>query len=276
VPVGVILYILLSGTFPFSEENLDKELELGAYNFRSAAWSGVSASARHLVSRLMEIRPEKRMTADIALQHPWIKNESFAERGEAEEMGGNVADLIPRPLLSQLSWRRSWPRELDVNGERKPLGKEMTVSEDILARLGKMEIQSVHRSATESKREIALAKELPEDKIQEFEDSPGASFFGTKKRSRGKEAESSTKKKREVYLNNIRDSMALSTTLLNDVGIGEVENLNNIKVVAVVVSKTATSSSNMSKKKKGKDSSTSTSISTTQKKLTDLFKPSKK
>ena len=41
-------------------------------HFPAADWSGVSDDAKALVRSLLEVDPEKRLTADEASQHNWI------------------------------------------------------------------------------------------------------------------------------------------------------------------------------------------------------------
>ena len=75
--LGVTLYILLSGTFPFSEANLVEEQQKGIYSFAGSEWEAISHAAKHLVRQLMELKPEERLSADKALLHPWIRQQSL-------------------------------------------------------------------------------------------------------------------------------------------------------------------------------------------------------
>lgn len=73
--VGVILYILLCGFPPFYHENNSALFALickAEYSFPSPYWDDVSASAKDLISKLLVIDPVQRLTADQALQHPWV------------------------------------------------------------------------------------------------------------------------------------------------------------------------------------------------------------
>ena len=87
--LGVIMYILLSGTFPFDEENLLDQVQNAQYSLSGAEWANISESAKHLVRSMMTLRPDQRLTVDRALAHPWITNEKFQEK--------------PNSLFSQLS-----------------------------------------------------------------------------------------------------------------------------------------------------------------------------
>eukprot|EP01103_Thecamoeba_quadrilineata_P010528 TRINITY_DN229_c0_g3_i1.p1 TRINITY_DN229_c0_g3~~TRINITY_DN229_c0_g3_i1.p1 ORF type:complete len:784 (+),score=170.24 TRINITY_DN229_c0_g3_i1:73-2424(+) len=73
--VGVILYTLLSGCLPFFGEThteLFERILAGAFSFPDPEWTNISESAKSLVSSLLTANPNKRLTADQALKHPWI------------------------------------------------------------------------------------------------------------------------------------------------------------------------------------------------------------
>lgn len=77
---GVILYMLLAGKFPFygetREEMLGKVIK-GKYEFDEKQWSSISYSAKDLVSSLLELDVNKRLTAQEALRHPFLRNEDL-------------------------------------------------------------------------------------------------------------------------------------------------------------------------------------------------------
>ncbi|SBS83620.1 calcium-dependent protein kinase 7, putative (CDPK7) [Plasmodium ovale curtisi] len=74
--IGIILYLLLSGKLPFpinknTEMNIQKNYIL---HFRDNIWKTISSSAKDLISKLLELNVDKRMSANEALEHIWIKN----------------------------------------------------------------------------------------------------------------------------------------------------------------------------------------------------------
>jgi calcium/calmodulin-dependent protein kinase I len=74
--VGVICYILLGGYPPFYDDNqkmLFRKIKAGSYEFHADYWKGVSADAKDLIKNLLVVKPEKRFTADQALEHAWLK-----------------------------------------------------------------------------------------------------------------------------------------------------------------------------------------------------------
>jgi len=73
---GVILYILLCGYPPFDsedEDEMDRNICLGVYDFDEEDWSQISPSAKDLVNKCLTVDQKNRYTADQILQHPWMK-----------------------------------------------------------------------------------------------------------------------------------------------------------------------------------------------------------
>ncbi|XP_007901417.1 serine/threonine-protein kinase H1 [Callorhinchus milii] len=73
--LGVISYILLSGTMPFEDENrtrLYRMILKCKYSYVGEPWSNVSNLAKDFIDRLLTTDPSERMAAMQALKHPWI------------------------------------------------------------------------------------------------------------------------------------------------------------------------------------------------------------
>ena len=72
---GVVLYAMLFGTVPFKASNmkeLHKMIIKGKYNLKEE----ISPEAKHLMRSMMESDPDKRISINKILQHPWIKSAS--------------------------------------------------------------------------------------------------------------------------------------------------------------------------------------------------------
>lgn len=85
--LGVILYILLSGCPPFSTERTDKTLVRqvcdGDYSFPRSKWANISDSAIDLVTKLMTVEKNNRLTAEQALSHPWLNDTDNVDRAKS-------------------------------------------------------------------------------------------------------------------------------------------------------------------------------------------------
>lgn len=91
--IGVVLYMMLSGRYPFGGYTMEDRVRLittGAYEFPDSGWCDISDSAKGLVRGLLQISPEKRLTAVGALQHEFLAN---ANSQSKEAIGNNLRKL---------------------------------------------------------------------------------------------------------------------------------------------------------------------------------------
>jgi len=92
--VGVILYILLGGYPPFNENNqrmLFRKIRKGQYEFHEEYWGSVSQEAKNLISSLLNIDPNARLSASQALKDKWITSD--AKLLEDKDLGTNLEEL---------------------------------------------------------------------------------------------------------------------------------------------------------------------------------------
>jgi len=79
--LGVIIFILLGGYPPFSDDDRqiqDKLIAKGKYEFYEEYWDEVSGSAQKLIKSLLVIDPKKRLSATDALNHRWFEKQRAA------------------------------------------------------------------------------------------------------------------------------------------------------------------------------------------------------
>lgn len=75
---GVLLYALLCGHFPFkgaSDKELYKKISRGLYT----PPEHMSREARHFLNKMLMVDPDKRYTAQMLLDDPWLKSSKQKE-----------------------------------------------------------------------------------------------------------------------------------------------------------------------------------------------------
>uniref|UniRef100_A0A915C9X9 protein kinase C n=1 Tax=Parascaris univalens TaxID=6257 RepID=A0A915C9X9_PARUN len=72
--VGVIIYVTLSGTFPFNDgEEISEQIQNAAFMFPAEPWKEISRSAIDLIQRLLKVEIEERLTIDECMAHEWLQ-----------------------------------------------------------------------------------------------------------------------------------------------------------------------------------------------------------
>lgn len=74
--LGVLLYVLLSGTYPFMADQVGKVLEKvaeGRLRFPRKYWENINPMATNLIQAMLTMDPDERPTAEQILQHPWFQ-----------------------------------------------------------------------------------------------------------------------------------------------------------------------------------------------------------
>ena len=80
--VGVIIFLLVCGYPPFngdSQERIFKKIKRGKFRFPKSGESGgvsLSESVKGLITELLQMQPNDRLTAEDALKHPWIAGDA--------------------------------------------------------------------------------------------------------------------------------------------------------------------------------------------------------
>ncbi|XP_077277615.1 death-associated protein kinase 1 isoform X4 [Temnothorax americanus] len=100
--VGVLTYILLSGTSPFlGEDKQETYANVAAcqYQFDNEYFSNVSEIAKDFIRSLLIKDPKERGNAESCLKHPWILTESEAPQG----LGGAMISAVKRGCVEAVS-----------------------------------------------------------------------------------------------------------------------------------------------------------------------------
>merc|ERR1712137_1282576 len=81
--IGVITYILLCGFPPFYNEHLPilfESIMKAEYDYPEDYWDEISDTAKNFIDRLLVVEPSERMTAEQALQHPWLSGQASTKK----------------------------------------------------------------------------------------------------------------------------------------------------------------------------------------------------
>lgn len=72
--VGVIMYVSLSGTFPFNEdEDIRQQITNATFMYPRQPWACISLEAVSLISNLLQVSVRRRFSVGKALGHPWLQ-----------------------------------------------------------------------------------------------------------------------------------------------------------------------------------------------------------
>ncbi|XP_006814102.1 LOW QUALITY PROTEIN: serine/threonine-protein kinase H1 homolog [Saccoglossus kowalevskii] len=100
--LGVITFILLSGTMPFDDENrtrLYRKILRAKYSFSGEPWKDVSNLAKDFIVKLLTVNPNERMGASVSMKHPWLVTNA------ASSSLKNLQRSISQNLLKRASSR---------------------------------------------------------------------------------------------------------------------------------------------------------------------------
>uniref|UniRef100_A0A8C9XRG2 Protein kinase D4 n=1 Tax=Sander lucioperca TaxID=283035 RepID=A0A8C9XRG2_SANLU len=73
--VGVIMYVSLSGTFPFNEdEDIRQQITNAAFMYPRQPWASISLEAVSLINNLLQVSVRRRFSVGKTLGHPWLQD----------------------------------------------------------------------------------------------------------------------------------------------------------------------------------------------------------
>lgn len=103
--LGVILYVIVAAYHPFDPTGCDSDgviwsrIVAGQWEFEDTVWLSISPHLKDLLRQLIEVDPDKRLSAEEFLQHPWFHDVE--------------TPMNPLPSLSRNRSSRYWKLQLD-------------------------------------------------------------------------------------------------------------------------------------------------------------------
>jgi len=95
--VGVVCYVILSGSLPFFHNVLHKlyrQIVERDLSFPEQAWKSVAKGSQDFILRLLQVRPGDRLTAEQGMNHPWLRGAS--KKDGSFDLNANGAPIEPR------------------------------------------------------------------------------------------------------------------------------------------------------------------------------------
>uniref|UniRef100_A0A4X2K3P6 Protein serine kinase H2 n=1 Tax=Vombatus ursinus TaxID=29139 RepID=A0A4X2K3P6_VOMUR len=127
--LGVITYILLSGSLPFEDENhirLYRKILKGKYNYKGEPWPNVSNLAKDFIDRLLTLDSNHRMTAGQALNHPWVMTMAITSSMKNLQRSISWNLMLRASPNSQCSRSARASESCHSNGSQHTWGKNKT------------------------------------------------------------------------------------------------------------------------------------------------------
>lgn len=108
--VGVILFLLLSGSPPFVDDNqseLFRKIRTAEWKFRGDEWNNVSKDAKDLIKRLLVPNPLQRLTAAQALKCRWFRSKDNNVVSSKNSIPAAVSSSM-KPALQSIANEPDW------------------------------------------------------------------------------------------------------------------------------------------------------------------------
>ncbi len=95
--LGIILFMMLSGSYPFNLNNIEKEITDTPLLFLGPTWDEVSHDCKDLLLKMLTKDPGERISAQDALSHPWMRLRSSDAESPEKLRSGAIPEEIGTP-----------------------------------------------------------------------------------------------------------------------------------------------------------------------------------
>lgn len=111
---GVVMYIMLSGKYPFNGKTKDEllcSIRKEPVSFRHRIWTKISKDAKTLIAELLRKKADSRIEVGQALQHPWLtvdtelpdENIMFDVVGSMKHF--QTLNMFQKAAITALAWK---------------------------------------------------------------------------------------------------------------------------------------------------------------------------
>lgn len=113
---GVVMYILLSGQYPFNGKTKDEllhNIKREPVSFKDKRWKKISREAKKLIAELLKKNAETRCEVIDALSHDWLKGDlELPDENIMAEVVDSMAhfqslNMLQKAAITALAWRAS-------------------------------------------------------------------------------------------------------------------------------------------------------------------------
>lgn len=113
---GVVMYIMLSGQYPFRGKTKDELLHAirrEPVSFKDKRWKKISKEAKTLMAELLRKKPETRCEVIEALEHPWIQKDTPLPTEDIMQdvlqsmLHFQSLNMLQKAAITALAWRAS-------------------------------------------------------------------------------------------------------------------------------------------------------------------------
>jgi len=142
--LGVIMYVMLAGVFPFRGESKEETIKLinncniefkGTFDIRllEPSWRRISEEGKRFIRRLLQYKPEKRPSAKEGLRDPWFQKFLEPNKESSEELFNGLKNLAS--FRTQMTFQKAVltyiaSQELTQNEEKELKGLFNSLDKD--------------------------------------------------------------------------------------------------------------------------------------------------
>lgn len=129
--LGIVMFILLAGYMPFSgsEANQMKALKAGKPTWKEHVWRLVSPRGRDFVTQLLTLDAQKRMTAEQALEHPWMVTRQEIRGHRLLSLSSRDGNLVGQSMSGDNVFSIAAPSDMQSNIIRRQVAEALHTQE---------------------------------------------------------------------------------------------------------------------------------------------------